>query len=218
MLKKAATQGAMKEQYEKLLQRVNKNVEDVEKLVAATNLPGFAAVPDHNVLQNLLGECEDSDFWLNFKKAAPIIFCTALEGHQSLKQISEMSFAEELLKTKAIMRLLQIKLEKGDADVDIVEYSLATKMLESKMQVLYALNVQVDANTPEFLYLNVKGSNKSIKVDINKLKEAITVCDDVVEEKEGSLEPKRSSAQTIDTTNITEDEFLTQALEIIGPV
>ncbi len=41
-----------------------------------------------------------------------------------------MSFIEELLKTKSIMKLMKEKVVKGDADIDIVEYSLATKMLE----------------------------------------------------------------------------------------
>lgn len=52
-----------------------------------------------------------------------------------------MSFIEELLKTKSIILLMKDKVEKGDADVDIVEYSLATKMLESKLQVLKSLNI-----------------------------------------------------------------------------
>ena len=44
-----------------------------------------------------------------------------------------MSFIEEILKSRSILKLIQDKLEKGDADIDIVEYSLATKMLESKI-------------------------------------------------------------------------------------
>jgi hypothetical protein len=44
-----------------------------------------------------------------------------------------MSFIEELLKTKSIMRLMKDKVQKGDSDVDIVEYSLATKVLENKL-------------------------------------------------------------------------------------
>lgn len=44
-----------------------------------------------------------------------------------------MSFIEEILKTRSILRIMNDKIEKGDADVDIVEYSLATKMLESKL-------------------------------------------------------------------------------------
>ena len=64
MLRKAAaSQNAMKEQYEKLAARLTKNVEDIDNLMKATNVPQYTAVPDHNVLQNLLAECEDSDFW-----------------------------------------------------------------------------------------------------------------------------------------------------------
>ena len=71
-----------------------------------------------------------------------------------------MSFIEELLKTKSILKLMADKVEKGDADVDLVEYSLATKMLENKLQVLHALNIQVDnqGDDPNKLTLNVKGS------------------------------------------------------------
>ena len=64
MLKKAATQSiSLKEQYEKLGERLKKNVEDIDELMKATNVPQYTAVPDHNVMQNLLEECEDSDFW-----------------------------------------------------------------------------------------------------------------------------------------------------------
>jgi hypothetical protein len=45
----------------------------------------------------------------------------------------DMSFIEEILKSRSILKLIQDKLEKGDADIDIVEYALATKMLESKI-------------------------------------------------------------------------------------
>lgn len=86
-----------------------------------------------------------------------------------------MSFIEELLKTKSIILLMKDKVEKGDADVDIVEYSLATKMLESKLQVLQSLNIQVEEEGSEKITLNVKGSNKSIQIDLVKLREAITV-------------------------------------------
>ena len=85
-------------------------------------------------MANLLNECEDSEFWQNFKKAAPIFFCTAIEHDINLKQIRDMSFIEELLKTKSLMRMMKDKVEKGDADVDIVEYALATRTLESKIR------------------------------------------------------------------------------------
>jgi hypothetical protein len=123
----------LKEQNEKLISRLSTNVEEVDKLMKQTNIPQFSAVPDANVLQNLLAECEDSEFWHNFKKAAPILFCSAIEQDSNLKQIRDMSFIEELLKTKSIMRLMKDKVSRGDSDVDIVEYSIATKMLENKL-------------------------------------------------------------------------------------
>lgn len=136
MLKKAATQQTLKDLNEKLTTRLNKNVEDLDKLMSNANIPSYTAVPDVTVLNNLLQECEDSAFWHNFKKAAPILFCSAIEHDTELKQLRDMSFIEELLKTKSIMRLMKEKVAKGDANVDIVEYSLATKMLETKLQVL----------------------------------------------------------------------------------
>lgn len=53
----------MKDLHNKLAERLGKHLEDADKLMQQTNLPGYTAVPDHNVLKNLLGECEDSEFW-----------------------------------------------------------------------------------------------------------------------------------------------------------
>lgn len=163
----------------------------MDKLIKATAVPAYSAVPDINVLKNLLLECEDSDFWLNFRRAAPIMFCTAIEHDTNLKQTRDMSFIEELLKAKSILTLMNDKVEKGDADVDLVEYSLATKMLENKLQVLHALNVNVDNEDQTKITLNVRGSNKSIEIDIAKLREAITVHDKQIEEKEGTLDERK---------------------------
>lgn len=44
-----------------------------------------------------------------------------------------MSFIEEVLKTKSLLKIMKDKVDSGSADVDIVEYSLATKMLETKL-------------------------------------------------------------------------------------
>lgn len=219
MLKKAATQNTLKELNEKLVTRLNKNVEEVDRLMKQTNVPQYTAVPDVNVLNNLLAECEDSEFWHNFKKAAPIIFCSLIDNDQNLKQIRDMSFIEELLKTKSIMRLMKDKVGRGDADVDIVEYSLATKMLENKLQVLQALNINVeDSEDANKITLNIHGSNKSIEIDLAKLREAVTVHDKKVEEKEASPEEHKSVVENIDIDNITEEEFLAKAVEKILPI
>jgi hypothetical protein len=187
MLKKAAAaqqSALMKEQLAKLSQRLTKNVEEIETLMKATQVPQYTAVPDHNVLKNLLEEVEDSDFWLNFKKAAPILFCSAIEHDVNLKQARDMSFIEELLKTKSIMKLMKDSVERGADEVDIVEFALATKTLETKLKVLQALNIHVesgeDANK---ITLNVIGSGKAIEIDLAKLREAVTVLDKQVVEK-----------------------------------
>ena len=181
-------------------------------------MPQYSAVPDHNVFQNLLVECEDSPFWQNFKRAAPIIFCKLIEEDQDLKQVRDMSFIEEILKTKTILKLINQKLESGDADIDIVEYALATKMLEQKLAVLQALNIETSDET-EQVTLNIRGSNKSILVDLKKLREAITVQDTQVEEKEGTMEEKKKDImENIDLAKLSEEEFLNVAIERIGEV
>ena len=47
------------------------------------------------------------------------------------------------------------KLEQGEANIDIIEYSMACQMLENKLQVLKALNTTVDGDSDEKLTFNV---------------------------------------------------------------
>ena len=219
MLKKAAAQSlSLKEQYDKLGERLKKNVDDIDELMKATNVPQYTAVPDANVMANLLEECEDSDFWQNFKKAAPIFFCTAIEQDNNLKQLRDMSFIEELLKTKSLMRVMKDKVVKGDSDVDIVEYALATRTLENKLKILKALNIHVESEDPNKITLNVNGSGKAIQVDLEKLREAITVLDKQVEEKQASPDDVKPLVESIPLEGISEEEFLKLAVEKIGAV
>lgn len=219
MLKKAVNQNlSLKEQYEKLGDRLKKNVEEIDELMKATNVPQYTAVPDHNVLSNLLEECEDSDFWQNFKKAAPIFFCTAIESDVGLKQLRDMSFIEELLKTKSLMRVMKDKVVKNDSDVDIVEYALATRTLENKLRILKALNIHVENEDNNKITLNVNGSNKAIEIDLVKMREAITVLDKQVEEKQASPEDMKPAVENIDLEGLTEEEYLNKAIEKIGTV
>ena len=69
----------VKKNFDKLIVRVKFNLSQVNKLCETTPTPAYAAAPDPSILKNLLPECEDSDFWQNFKKAAPIMFCLAIE-------------------------------------------------------------------------------------------------------------------------------------------
>jgi len=165
----------VKQSYEKLAERVAKSLEQVNKLTETTPTPSYSSAPDPNILKNLLEECEDSDFWQNFKKAAPIMFCVSVEEDQNLRQMRDMSFIEELIKTKTILSLLKNKLNDGAADIDIIEYSIATKMLEQKLAVLTSLNVSVDGDGDEKASFNIFGTNKSIVIDKAKLREAISI-------------------------------------------
>ena len=105
----------------------------------------------------------------------------------------DMSFIEELLKTKAILTLLNQKLESGAAEVDIIEYSIATKMLEHKLAVLTALNVSVDGDGEEKASFNIFGTNKSIVIDKKKLREAITIQETPVQERMATAEDIREN-------------------------
>jgi|TARA_B110000305_G_C19374328_1_gene606151 uncharacterized protein YuzB (UPF0349 family) len=62
---------------------------------------------------------------------------------------------EELLKVRSMMDLMAKKLGDGDANIDIIEYSMATQMLENKLSVLKALNTTVEGDTDEKLTFNV---------------------------------------------------------------
>lgn len=130
-----------------------------------------------------------------------------------------MSFIEELLKTKSIMRLMKDSVERAEGDVDIVEYALATKTLETKLKVLKALNIHVESGEDSNkITLNVLGSGKAIEIDLTKLREAITVLDKQVVEKQASPDDIKPMVEHIDLEGITEEEFLNKAVEKIGTV
>jgi hypothetical protein len=73
-----------------------------------------------------------------------------------------MSFMEELLKVRSMMALMATKLGKGEANIDVIEYSMATQMLENKLAVLKALNTTVEGDNEEKLTFNVQGTNKAV--------------------------------------------------------
>lgn len=84
-----------------------------------------------------------------------MLFCAAIEHNNDIKQVRDLSFMEELLKVQSMMRLMASKLEAGETNVDIIEYSMACQMLENKLQVLKALNTTVDGDSDEKLTFNV---------------------------------------------------------------
>jgi len=190
----------------------------VNRLCETTPTPQYAAAPDANILKNLLPECEDSEFWQNFKKAAPIMFCLSVEEDQNLKIARDMSFIEELLKTKSILTLLKQKIEQGGADVDIMEYAIASKMMENKLAILSALNISVEGDGDDKVSFNLFGSNKSIVIDKVKMREAITIQDAPVQERAAQPDDNKSDLTNIETEGLDEEGFLKAAVEAIGEV
>jgi len=144
------------------------------------------------------------------------MFCVSIEGDEQLKQMRDMSFIEELLKTKSILQLLSDKVETDAANIDIIEYSIATKMLEHKLAVLTALNVSVDGDGDEKASFNIFGTEKSIIIDKAKLREAITIQDKPVLEKMANAEENKQPELTQISTDLPEAEFLEKAIEAIG--
>jgi hypothetical protein len=218
MLKKSAT-ASLKQSTDKLKERIEKACEGCEELVKATGMPVSASnSPPDNLLDNLIKECDDHVFWLNFKKAAPMLFCALMESNAAVKQVRDMSFMEELLKVKSLMGLMAKKLGSGDANIDIIEYSMATSMLENKLSVLKSLNTTVEGDNDEKMTLNIQGTNKAVVIDLVKLKDAITFLDNSVEEKNASAEDYMTKIEDIETTGITEEEFVERAVKAIGEV
>lgn len=91
------------------------------------------------MLKNLLQECEFGAFWQNYKKGAAKLFDVAVEHNPDLRQAKDAVQIDELIKTKSIVQLLLSKLDSGAADVDVIEYSIATRMLEQKIELLATL-------------------------------------------------------------------------------
>lgn len=62
MLKKSATL-SLKQQTDKLKERLDAKLNEAEELVKTTGMPGGVPNPPDTVLENLISECEDHQFW-----------------------------------------------------------------------------------------------------------------------------------------------------------
>ena len=125
---------------------------------------------------------------------------------------------EELLKVRTMMGVMTKKLQEGDSGIDIIEYSIATQMLENKLSVLKALNTTVEGDSEEKLTFNVQGTNKAVQIDLVKLKDAIKFIDGNVDEKQASAEDHMTKIEDIDFSNTTEEDFVNKVAAAIGEV
>jgi hypothetical protein len=59
---------------------------NADELVKASGMPvNDVVTPPESLLNNLVGACDDHVFWLNFKKAAPMLFCAIMENNPAIK-------------------------------------------------------------------------------------------------------------------------------------
>ena len=142
----------------------------------------------------------------------------SVEDDQNLKIARDMSFIEELLKTKSILTLLNQKIAEGSAEVDIMEYAIASKMMENKLAILSALNISVEGDGDDKVSFNLFGSNKSVVIDKAKMREAITIQDAPVQERVAQPEDSKTDLANIEAEGLDEEAFLKAAVEAIGEV
>ena len=78
------------------------------------------------------------------------------------------------------------------------------------------MNTTVEGDTDEQLTFNIQGTHKAVRIDLNKMKESITFLDKSVDEKQASAADHLTKVEDIDYKDMTEDQFLEKAKELIG--
>jgi hypothetical protein len=77
-------------------------------------------------------------------------------------------------------------------------------MLENKLSVLKALNTTVEGDSDERMTLNIQGTGKAIRIDLNKLKEAVSFLDNSVGERAQTASDLQTVVEEIDISDISE--------------
>lgn len=177
------------DQFKRLKDTVNQQVDRMDNLTAGTPYGTIEAVPDHDIFQDIIGECKDSDFWINFKEISPVLLCFATENDSSVSRERDMCVTGEILKTKSLLEAIRKKLEESSADaLNLPELSVAVKTLADKVDIITYLK-EPDSD-PKELRFKLKGTNKKVKVDIKKLQEAIQFVDEDGEESKEDRKEK----------------------------
>lgn len=206
-----------KAEIDALKERLLAMKKDADEIAAQGTIAAGEVTPVEIDMPNLENQIEDTAFWLNFRKGAPIFFCAMMEGNPQIKQVRDMSFMETLLKVRSIMGLMQSKVESNDARVDVIQWSLACQALETRLNVLTALNTTIDGDSDERMTLNIQGTGKAIQIDLTKLKDAVKIIDKQLEAIRNQA-ANATKIEEIDITNISEQDFLAKAKELIGPI
>ena len=164
---------------EKLKKRMTELTARISELYEETPKPAYGPAPDPSILQDLEKSCNDSPYWQNFNKAAPIVFGIIAECDAGLRAMRDVSFIEEVIKVRDRLVLINEQLNQAEpSQIDVVEYAIVVAKLEHKMEILSALSMSSDVDSENIFQFNLLGMNKHIKIDKAKLREAITIGED----------------------------------------
>ena len=77
------------------------------------------------------------------------MFVNVISDQKDIKQISELSYAEEMVKTRKIIDLMLARLDTLDTKIDVIQFSMTVNLLEKKMAILKNLSKIVEAEAGE---------------------------------------------------------------------
>lgn len=176
----------------------------------------MTAVPDHDIFQNLKKECEDLDFWNNFRDVAPVLFCFACEKDQTLGSIRDRAVTGEILRTRSMLTQMHKKVDEIDSGTtkftpNMYHFSTCLKTLQEKVDVIKAL--KSPSSDPKGLKMRIAGTQKNLCIDVNKMLEAITI-EHIPTEGEKEEEEKRPQKPKIDVDiSEADSQYLDNKLE-----
>lgn len=191
-----------------------KNIKDIvaaqctkmEELTAGTPYGSIEAVPDHDIFADIVKDCKDSEFWLNFKEISPVLLCFATETDPAVSRERDMCVTGEILKTKSLLDAIRKRLDESGADsLNMVDLAVAVKILADKVDVITCLK-EPDSD-PRELRFKLNGTSKKVKVDIKKLQEAFTF----VDENADAAAEEAKQAPAVELTE-EEDKYLADKL------
>ena len=168
--------------------------------------------PDRNVFENIKDEVKSTEFWENYQTYSPIMFCFVAEKDRIVSSHRDDSVTSQILKSLGILQMLHKKIQKSQAsDFDLFEYTHAVQTIRSKVDIIEAL--KAPTSDPKFMRLKLVGTDKYVKVDLEKLRTAVkfyntdgsidhekqTIQADVSDEDKEYLEDKLKNFEVVKT-------------------
>lgn len=134
------------------------------------------------------------------------MYTYAVEVSPEIAEIRDQCIMEEIAKAKmSIEGMCKNLSEAKPEEVDIVEATKALRLLEERISVLtYIKNPPFKEGDQTKLVFPVKGSVRTMQIDIDKLKSAVTI---QTEEEAEEEEKKENQYKEVDASN-EENEFL----------